>query len=220
MSRRERAIIMLAGIAVIGVLGNSYLIDPQRAKLKKSSDALQATRIAAAQLQTQDADLTRTLAAGVNAEARARVGELRKKIVQLDEDLRGLQRGLVSPQRMASLLENILNRNARLKLLSLRTLPAGPLLDEVKASADAATNATPAAEKVPAANSSNRVFKHGVELTVQGGYHELLSYLGELEKLPVRMFWADTRLDAKDYPRVKLTLTVFTLSLDPTWLVL
>jgi hypothetical protein len=33
------------------------------------------------------------------------------------------------------------------------------------------------------------------------------------------MFWAQAKMDASEYPRVRLTVIVYTLSLDKNWLV-
>ena len=66
---------------------------------------------------------------------------------------------------------------------------------------------------------ARNVYKHGIELTLQGAYLDLLDYLARLERLPVQMFWAHAKMDAGDYPRVRLTVTVYTLSLNKNWLV-
>ena len=47
----------------------------------------------------------------------------------------------------------------------------------------------------------------------------MLDYLDRLEGLPWQMFWSQAQMDAKDYPAVRITVTVFTLSLDEDWLV-
>lgn len=62
------------------------------------------------------------------------------------------------------------------------------------------------------------MFKHGVELRVAGSYADLYDYLQRLEKLPARMFWSRATLNAGDYPKVTLTVTIYTLSLDKAWL--
>ena len=43
-------------------------------------------------------------------------------------------------------------------------------------------------------------------------------YLQTLEKLPTQMFWGMAKMDVVKYPQVELTLTLYTLSLDKTWL--
>jgi len=45
-----------------------------------------------------------------------------------------------------------------------------------------------------------------------------LQYLAELEKLPSHMFWGEASLSVEHYPEAVLTVTVYTLSLDKTWL--
>ena len=54
---------------------------------------------------------------------------------------------------------------------------------------------------------------------MRGRYLDLLGYLGELEDLPAQMFWGGAKLNVVHYPEAELTLTLYTLSLDKTWLV-
>jgi MSHA biogenesis protein MshJ len=104
------------------------------------------------------------------------------------------------------LLEEMLKHNRGLRLAALRTLPVA-LVVERKAETDAAKN------------SEAGVFKHGVEITLHGGYADLLAYLAQIEGLPQQMFWSRLHLKVDAYPKITLTLTVYTLSLDRTWLV-
>ena len=62
------------------------------------------------------------------------------------------------------------------------------------------------------------MYKHGVQITVRGSYADLLQYLTALEKLPTRMFWGVAKMKVVQHPSVELTLTLYTLSLDKTWL--
>jgi MSHA biogenesis protein MshJ len=39
-----------------------------------------------------------------------------------------------------------------------------------------------------------------------------------LERLPVQLFWGKATLDAQEYPKARLTLTLYTLSLDTKWI--
>ena len=66
--------------------------------------------------------------------------------------------------------------------------------------------------------SEGNVFKHGVEVKLSGSYADLYDYLVRLEGLPSRMFWSRVSLNAEDYPRLTLTVTIYTLSLDKAWL--
>jgi MSHA biogenesis protein MshJ len=62
------------------------------------------------------------------------------------------------------------------------------------------------------------MYRHGIELTVAGQYLDLLNYLAAIEKLPVKIFWGGLSIDATQYPRSLLKLTVYTLSPEKKWL--
>jgi MSHA biogenesis protein MshJ len=200
LARRERLIVLAGGAAVILVLGFTLVEErfKQAAQLQKQVVQARAD-IAAA--RAQSADIVRRLAQDPDADTRGRIAELREQLEKLDREVKGVHRGLVPPERMAAVLEDMLNRNPRVGLVSLKTLPVTGLVE--------------AKEETTAHN----VYKHGIELTLRGSYLDLLDYLARLEKLPVQMFWARARMDASDYPRVRLTVTVYTLSLDRDWMV-
>jgi len=46
----------------------------------------------------------------------------------------------------------------------------------------------------------------------------MLNYLAALEKMPAQMFWGEISFSVDKYPDAVLTLTLYTLSLDKTWL--
>src|SRR5690606_35904892 len=129
-----------------------------------------------------------------------------------DAELRDMQRGLVAPERMVRLLEGMLAGNSRVRLVSLKTLPVTSLVEPVKQVADDGSGSV-------AVEQRQLVYKAGLELTVEGSYPDLVEYQARLEKLPWQMFWARSQLDASRYPEVRLTLTLYTLSLDKAWLI-
>ena len=82
----------------------------------------------------------------------------------------------------------------------------------------AAPNAKGAKQENKASPEEAQIYKHGVEITVQGTYLDLLAYLAELERLPWRMYWGNLDLKVDEYPQSTLVLTLYTLSLDKAWL--
>jgi MSHA biogenesis protein MshJ len=145
--------------------------------------------------------IVRQLAEDPDARAQARIAALSNETRSLDTQMRGLNRGLIAPEQMAEILQKMLSRDRGVKLVGLKTLPVSHLIDG-KQSDDGAN-----------------VYKHGIEITLQGRYLDMLEYLDRLEGLPWQMFWSQASMEAKDYPAVRITVTVFTLSLDEDWLV-
>ncbi|MGZ8270097.1 MAG: MSHA biogenesis protein MshJ, partial [Methylophilus sp.] len=62
------------------------------------------------------------------------------------------------------------------------------------------------------------IYRHGLELTLSGKYMALMRYTEDLEKLSQQVLWDKAVLKTKEYPVNELTITVYTLSLDKTWL--
>ena len=208
---RERAMIFAAGAVVIGWLVFMMAIDNELVRYKRLDADLSRQQTTLAQLQTQIAELMRAAAQDPDAAGRARIAALKRQLAQFDTDLRDMQRGLVPPTRMARVLEDVLTRNSQVHLVKLRTLPVTALVDREAKGEPVRAETQGGADRL--------VYKHGIELTLEGGYLDLLDYLTRLEKLPWQMFWARTRIDASRYPRVQLTVTLYTLSLDEAWLV-
>lgn len=207
MSLRERVMVFLMLAAVLGVLLNAVLLDPLVAGQKKHSRDIVERQAQIADIQARTQVLASAAQADPDAANRERLKALKQKLEQSDKALNDVQQGLVPPERMARLLEDILERNRGLRLVSLKTLPAGALLGAPVAGAGDKSAAT-----------AGQVYRHGIQITVEGNYAELSQYLAELEKLPWRMFWSQADMRVDEYPKVVLTLTVYTLSLDQSWL--
>ncbi len=216
MTERERLWVFLAGIAVVVALGYVLVIEGASARQKTLQATVMRQSTELTQLQAQIAELKRTLGQDPDAASRERIEQLRAELGNYETELRGVQEGLVAPERMVRLLEGMLAGDTRVRLVSLKTLPVSSLVEST--AAPATGSVAPAASTAPA-DERKLVYTQGIELTVEGSYLDLVQYQARLEKLPWRMFWARSRLDAEDYPRVRLTLTLYTLSLDNAWLV-
>jgi MSHA biogenesis protein MshJ len=220
LSQRERLMVFAALLAVVGFAAQLGMLAP----LQRKQDALRA-RIAQqhASMEGINADIVARLKLAEtdpDAPLRMRLNAVRGETERLSSDLRAMQRGLVPPERIAPLLESILRANGRLKLVAVRTLPVDPL-SALDAGKDRDTNAAAPAGPVtsaPAAKGPELLFRHGVELTARGSYLDMVDYMTALEGLPTQLFWGRAQLDVEDYPTVRMTLTLYTLSLDEKWM--
>ena len=64
------------------------------------------------------------------------------------------------------------------------------------------------------------MYRHGIEITVSGSYLKMLTYVGQLERLPAKIMWGNMDLQAAAYPVVTLKITLYTLSPEKTWLLI
>lgn len=210
LSRRERTMVLVGGVALILALFYYLGIGPSlersramRARIADQQNQLVAATAQRAELETaskQDPDLA----------TRQRIVNKKQQLADIDGQLTGLQRTLVSPQGMSAVLAQLVGPDVRVRVLRLRNLPPTPLVE--KPAADAA--ATPA----PAAHATGRhVYKHGLQVLVEGSYLDVLAYVARLEQQPWQVYWGRTVMTA-DYPAVHVELTLYTLSLEQTWL--
>jgi MSHA biogenesis protein MshJ len=113
---------------------------------------------------------------------------------------------------MAGLLDQLLRRNKRLELVSLRSLPPELLVKEEQA------GKKEGAGKEPSQPQAGMLYRQGMELTLGGSYLDMLDYVVQLEQLPWKMYWERLELKVEEYPRAILRLQVYTLSMDKAWL--
>lgn len=207
MSLRERALIFVAAAFLVVSLIDSLFLDPLLQQQKKLSMQVVQQQEKMKEVQAQLNALLQAKQADANSPQRERIRQLRQQIADGDAYLKDRRDKLVPPEKMAALLEQVLNRNGRLQLVAMNTLPVTLFIEQA---ADAAN--------AQAVVQERQMYKHGVQITVRGSYIDLLQYLTALEKLPTRMFWGMAKLNVVQYPTAELTLTLYTLSLDKTWL--
>jgi MSHA biogenesis protein MshJ len=214
LGQRERVMAFGGLLASLVFVANLTVLDP----LQRKQEQLRG-RIAQQQnnIDGINAEIVQKLEqaqADPDAPAHMRLAAVRGETERLSNELRAMQRGLVPPERVAPLLEAILRANGRLKLVSVRTLPVDPLSSLGDTKEQGAAGAAPA----PAAGARELLFRHGVELTVRGSYLDMVDYMTALESLPTQLFWGKAQLEVEQYPGVRLTLTLYTLSLDEKWM--
>ncbi len=191
MSLRERVLIFLVDPILRRQKINSQRVHQQEEEIRTMQGQVQAY----AQSQTGD-----------NANAKRQRLEKRKlELAALDRELGARQGELVPPERMAKMLSEIVKRNPDIELVSLRSLPATGFTQSLAAILGPGGLA---------------LYRHGIEIAVSGSYLKMLTYVGELERLPAKIMWGNMELQAGAYPVVTLKITLYTLSPEKTWLLI
>jgi len=204
MSLRERVLIFLAVAVVIVAIADSALFEPilRRQKINSQRIHQQEDEIRTMQAQVQ----AYAQSGGDNANAKRQRLEKRKlELAALDRELGARRSELVPPERMAKMLSEIVKRNPDIELVSLRSLPA--------------TGLTPSLMAILGPGGL-ALYRHGIEIAVSGSYLKMLTYVGQLERLPAKIMWGNMELQAGAYPAVTLKITLYTLSPEKTWLLI
>jgi len=240
MTLRERAMVFLAVVAAILFLVYTISIEPLLAKQKLLQMQIKQQQNQIAGIDAEIGFKAQGFTADPDAAVRARLKTMQADIESASAGLMAVQKGLVAPDKIAPLLEHLLRGNGKLRLMSMKTLPVtgmneaalpqtqpeGPAKPQAPAGTPAAVAANIAAAAAapagapaaPAPKPRELLYRHGVEIVLQGSYLDMVNYMDALEALPVQLFWGKARLDAQQYPNSRLTLTLYTLSLDSKWM--
>jgi MSHA biogenesis protein MshJ len=144
-----------------------------------------------------------------------RAGELQTQLQTLDARIADTASGFVSSQKMIQLLNDVLDRQGRLELVSIRNLEVVSLAPPRKP--DAAAGEV-AAEPTTETGLGLPPYVHPIEIIIDGQYADILDYLQALEALPYKFRWSSLELVTTGYPRNRVRIVLSTLSLESTWL--
>lgn len=215
-SFRERVLIFAALATLAFAVADLVLVDPQVAQQKRLTRELAQRRSEAAAMQEQMARLVASRSASPERNNRERLERARIEIGALERRIAEEQSRFTRPEQMRAVLEEMLSRNRNVALVEIRTLD--PAAAGTMSPSATKSSVQPKPAKPVPAGLERTIYRHGVELTVTGGYLDLMAYVEDLERMPSRLYWSGAELDASKYPVVRLRLNVFTLSLDKAWM--
>ncbi len=206
MTLRERGLIFFSLMAVLYFAANNLVLTPTFKYNQQQEQTLRARHDQIKQLDEQMQSALRANHNDVDAEQQLRLKSLRAQLAQRDPTQAGASRSLVPPTEMVALVEQILSRNRSLQVIRVENLPPELLDAPTTGSAPAVSTAT------------SRIFRHGMQIELRGRYVDIVNYLRELEVLPWKMYWGRFTLTAEDYPNSRMTLVIYTLSLQSGWM--
>ena len=203
LSLRERVIVLIAALLLIALIWDSVFMGPLDKEGQGRLQQIEALRAEVTGLETSIETLVAQGAANPAQTSGATLEALKAEILELDRRLVGATSGLIAPKEMSSVLEQVLARAQRLKLIALRTVPP---------------QAVAAPETAPGAPAA-QIYKHGVELELAGTYPDAIYFLQALEALPWRFFWDRVEYVTAETPAEgRLKLRLYTLGLEEAWI--
>lgn len=208
LSVRERALVLLALLAVLYQLADALLIGGKYVELQQLQAQNAQQRQTLSQVVRQVAEVTQSLRNDPNSPVRERNQRIRQRIEQKKDQLQALTDKLVAPQQMAVLLEQMLAQQEGLQLVSLNTREPRQL------------NSPPRKRDSMQAKDSSTfpVFVHSFALEFEGNYFATLEYLQSLESLGAKFNWNRVEYRVTEYPRSRVILELDTLSLSEDWI--
>lgn len=203
LSLRERALIFVAILVVLFQGWDSLVWRPmvqQQEQLMAQEVSLDKQML---QMQIDLKVLTAKAKQDPDKEIKQHIENLKKQLGAVNEQIKKSSESLVSPEKMAVLLEDMLVKQKGLELLSLQTHESVPLIK---------------AGKNEPQIIKYQIYRHGFSLEFRGSYMETLKYLEALESLDDSFFREAIKYEVTEYPDSRVMLKLYTLSLSPGWI--
>lgn len=200
LSFRERLLVLAGAAGITLSLLFIGLIEPVQKQQQLMLLTTSGLQMEIGPLREQLAEAQRLTQDGQDGE----LARLRETATTLEQAIKTRESGLVAPARLVAILKTLLAEQPGLELLEVATAPGQAALPKP----DDPQEVLPPAESF---------YKHGITLRVRGGYADLTAYLMRLESEPWTVQWESMRIDANQHPWLELTLTLNTLSREPTW---
>ena len=171
ISSREKMLIALCGLVVITLLLFSLLLEPAMKSVAANRLQLQSVEQMNQRMQGEILLLTAKLNKDPNQEINLEFKQLMAQSQPLSLELAALVDSLITPAKMAQLLESVLATSPELTLVSMESLAAEPIANNNQSS------------------EYSGYYVHPVRLEFTGNYFAILNYLTNLESLPMKYYW-------------------------------
>lgn len=192
MPLRQRGMLFATVSLVVVAAAHVLLIEPLLVKQKSLIDRVNRDHSQLSAVRAQLESVIKQQEAGEKDPEQVKLQELEERIAQAEKALAQHKQAFIAPTRLPALLKGLLGAGQAVKMESLRVVPGAQV------------------------EAASQLYRHGVEMTLRGSYFELTQYLAALEKLPARLLWGRVEIQTEQYPELRLTMQVHTLSTQRT----
>lgn len=210
-NRRERLLLALTAAVVVLVVWNGLVRAPLAERRVVAVDSVARLEREIASFEDSRAGIEEKIAGLEDDSGTSPVERVRQRLDGLDEVLAERTARLISPDQMVRALRDVVNADAEVSLVRLRNAGASPVITEPEGEAGDGES-TAGDDGIP------RVYRHDVELVVEGRYLALLAYLKRLEDLEWQFQWEAITVETREYPVTRATVSLSTLSLAEDWI--
>ncbi|MEW6692446.1 MAG: hypothetical protein AB1340_06390 [Pseudomonadota bacterium] len=211
---RERLLIIVVGVALVWALAQVLYFNAAAVREKQLLSATREARQQLALLEAREQILRIQLAEGSLAALESKREELVRRQADLDAELKQQGRRLMDAERMRQVLHDLL-QGSNLSLIALRRLPPELAFGAAAEGGEKGAGDKPAPK---AGVQGMALYRHPVQIELEGRYADMVQYLERLEASPWRLMWQGLEIETRDYPSARMRLTVYTLSLQEDWI--
>lgn len=204
-SLRERALIAVAIFAVLYFfwynIFYSYLFAPD----EEVSKNLQNIKSQISQIEGQIDTISAVVGRNPTAALIEQSKNLKIDNEMLNQKIRDYVKKMIQPTDMDEILNNIIQKAAGMTVLGVENLESKPLFERKDVD-------------INGKGAGFQVFNHGIKFQLEGTYFETLGFLKGLEQEKLHVIWDSFSYEVTKYPKAKITLKLYTFSLEEGWI--
>jgi len=203
-TQRERLLLAAAIAVVVFIVWELAVRAPLSRTTAQMTEEARQVRADTEDLRSSLSELEDQVERARGGGNQGRLEQLRERVTELDGTLKQRTRRLIAPKQMVEVVRAMVDAEQALTLVSLENKSVEPVIKQADASSED--------QAIP------RVYRHGVELVIEGEYFAVLGYLRRLESLDWAFDWRALEIERTDYPTARTTLSLATLSLEEDWI--
>lgn len=194
---REKALALLSIIVLIVFTSVNFIISPMYddfiALKKDEKSTKKLINTINSNIQSLDNKLDADPVAAIEREFKNLNIQHNQKIKALEK----LKLALVSSDEMASLVEEVVDENKKLTLMSLTSKTPEVLLSQLVEG-----------------NEQVLLYKHAIDIKLKGQYFALLAFMKKIEEKEHSISWSDIDYRVSKYPNAIMSFEIYTISTD------
>jgi MSHA biogenesis protein MshJ len=212
LSIRERFLVTIATAAILYMLCDNLFLAPIQTKKVAMVTQMEQLNLQISELQQQIELISNPQGDMANNSLAQQIDQVHAELKKIKKQQDVMANDFIAPAHMTHVLKSILKENG-LRLISLKSNAAQPLFATMeKADANKTVNNSANNTRAP------HIYKHGVTLELEGDYFATLKYLHSLESQELRFYWDEVDYHVTTYPLARVTIVLYTLSLEKDWI--
>lgn len=201
MSLRERALIIVTAIFGIAYLWWNFWAEAAYQELTDMRSQNDRHQQEVKNLELMVNTLESQLAKGIKNRKKEQLERVQSQLKKIERELKSKTVELIDPEDMFQVLSQLINKRSNLKILGLKRLSVTPIREDNAPEEQAA-----------------KFFRHNIQIKLQGNYDDITQYMAQLENMEWKLIWNEIALETIEYPDLRVTIELSTLSQKAKWL--
>lgn len=193
LSEREKVLVLITTHVVVAAIYVLLIATPLWTPAETNRKQAAAIESNVLRMQEHLKRLRESPQIDPNAAVRDDLEKIKRQQSVINDRIHERTDTLVSPAEMPQVLENLLDQEPGMQLVSMENLPGENIV-------------------INSNFSDVQLYRHGVVLEMKTDFASLVSYLDRLDAMNWKLYWKLLEYRVEDYPDGKLTLEVYTLN--------